>query len=174
MTDFIRKKFDVEDPDKTTTIRMDEKPPRPGGEGDAIFLIGLSGCGKSAVATRLAQELSGHAAELPLEDPDGVLSTILAAPGGPAVIAVPHKLLTIEPLRQRIRAAGRVLYLMTDVSILAERLAASPEETEAQRKHLGHQRTAFEPLFMQSLHLLVPADGPLDAVVADALERLRQ
>lgn len=174
MTDFIRKEFHVEDPDKTTTIRMDEKPPRPGGQGDAVFLVGLSGCGKSALAARLAQALSGRAAELPLDAPDDALSAILDAPGGPAVIAVPHKLLTSEKFRERMRAAGRVLYLMADVAALAARLAADPKEQDALRQRLGRQRTAFEPLFMQTLHLLVPADGTLDAVAADALERLRQ
>jgi len=177
VTDFINREFHVNDPDKTTVIRQDAKPTRPGAETGALFLIGLSGCGKSAVALRVAEALGGRAAELPLEGPEAALDAILAQAakdGGPAVIAVPHKLLASEPFRLRMRAAGRVLYLMAGVETIAARLAATPQEEDALRQRLGRQRSAFEPSFMQTLHLLAPADGPLDAVVADVLERVRQ
>jgi len=177
VTDFIRREFHVDDPDKTTVIRQDQKPARPGAAAGALFLIGLSGCGKSAVAQRVAAALGGHAAELPLDGTEAALDAILAEAdrqGAQAVIAVPHKLLAAEPFRLRMRAAGRVLYLMAAVEAIAARLAASPQEEDALRQRLGRQRSAFEPMFMQTLHLLAPADGPLDAVVADVLERVRQ
>ncbi|MDR3640803.1 MAG: hypothetical protein P4L39_05725 [Humidesulfovibrio sp.] len=171
MTEFIRREFQVADPDKTTVIRQDVPAPRPGQSGDVLYLIGLSGSGKSAVAEHLAQALGRKPFELPLDSAEAALDAILAA--GPAVVVVPHKLLTGESFRQRLQATGRVLYLMAGVEAIAARQAKSPEEEASLRERLGRQRTAFEPYFMQTLHLLAPADGPLAQVVADVLERVR-
>lgn len=172
MTEFIRREFHVQEPDKTTTIRQDIPAPRPAMPGgDVLYVIGLPGSGKSTVAAHLARELGRPAAELPLEGADEALSRILAA--GPAVVEVPHKLLMGEAFRQRLGATGRVLYLMGGVEALAERLAKTPEERQALRERLGRQRSAYEPWFMQTLHLMAPVDGPLSEVLADVLERVR-
>lgn len=176
MTQFIRREFHVEDPDKATVIRQDRPAPRPGQAGGNIFLIGLSGSGKSELAQRLAQTLCIQAAELPLDGAEAALDALGAAAqnGQPAVVAVPHKLLAGEAFRKRMQASGRVLYLMAGAEAIAARMAKTPEEEAALRERLGRQRTAFEPYFMQTLHLLAPADGPLDQVLADVLERVRQ
>ncbi|GAB6124866.1 hypothetical protein [Humidesulfovibrio idahonensis] len=171
MTEFIRREFHVNDPDKTTTIQQDVPAPRPGAAGDVLYIIGLSGSGKSTVAGHLAKELQRAAHELPLDGADAALDAILS--GGPAVVAVPHKLLAGEAFRQRLQSTGRVLYLMAGVERIAARQAKTPEEDAALRERLGRQRTAFEPYFMQTLHLLAPADGPLAEVLADVLERVR-
>lgn len=172
MTQFIRKEFHVEDADKTTVIRQDIQPARPDMPGqDIIYVIGLTGSGKSAVAAHLAQALGRPARSLPLDDAEAALDAILAQ--GPAVVEVPHKLLGLEELRARLNHTGRVLYLMAGVEAIAARLAASPQEEPALRERLGRQRSAYEPWFMQTLHLLVMADGPLEQVQAEALERVR-
>jgi hypothetical protein len=62
---------------------------------------------------------------------------------------------------------------MAGVEAIAARQAKNPEEEAQLRERLGRQRTAYEPWFMQMLHLLAPADGPLDQVLADAVERVR-
>ena len=112
VTNFIRREFQVDDPDKTTVIRQDQKPARPGAAAGALFLIGLSGCGKSAVAQRVAAALGGHAAELPLDGTEAALDAILAEAdrqGAQAVIAVPHKLLAAEPFRLRMPSPPQFL-----------------------------------------------------------------
>lgn len=172
MTEFIRREFHVQDPDKSTVIRQDvpaERPKMPG--GDVLYIIGLPGSGKTAVTEHLARALDRPAHVLPLENAGKALDIILAA--GPAVVEVPHKLLTGEPFRLRLAQTGRVLYLMASVEAIAARLSKSPEEEAALRERLGRQRTTYEPLFMQTLHLLAMADGPLDQVLAEALERVR-
>jgi shikimate kinase len=176
VTEFIRREFHVDDPDKSTTIRQDvpaTRPAMPG--GNILYIIGLEGSGKSAVAAHLAQALGGTAHTLPLDGAGQALEAILAAAqnGNPVVVEVPHKLLTCEAFRQRLSESGRVLYLMAGVEAIAARQTKAPEEEARLRERLGRQRTAFEPLFMQSLHLLVMADGPLDQVLAEALERVR-
>lgn len=172
MTKFIRHEFIVDDADKTTTIRHDAPAPRPQMPGGGIiYIIGLPGSGKSAVGQRLALELSCPAVELPLDSPDAALDDILSK--GPAVVEVPYKLLVGEAFRQRLSATGRVLYLMASVEAIAPRLAQTPEEQAKLRERLGRQRTSYEPLFMQTLHLIVTADAPLDEVLADVLERVR-
>lgn len=172
MTQFIRKEFHVEDPDKTTTVRQDVPAPRPQSpSGGILYIIGLPGSGKSAVAAHLSSQLGCPALELPLDRPDQALDEILAA--GPAVVEVPHKLLLGETFRQRLCATGRVLYLMASVESIAARQLADPAEQARLRERLGRQRTAYEPWFMQMLQLIVPADAPLEEVLDDALERVR-
>lgn len=170
MTEFIRREQHVDDPDK---VRVHggraARPDLP--DTGVLLLIGLPGSGKTAVAARLAGELHARAAELPLEGAREALEALLAE--GPAVIAVPHKLLTDAALRERLRAAGRVIYLMADAGALAARATADPQEREVLRQRLARQLAAYEPWFMQTLHLLVPAGGPLDEVAAQALERAR-
>lgn len=172
MTQFIRKEFHVQDADKTTVIRQDVPAQRPAMPGqEVVYLIGLPGSGKSAVAAHLAGELGRPVHLLPLEGAEEALDAILAQ--GPAVVEVPHKLLGVEALRQKLTRTGRVLYLMAGAEALAARLAASPQEEPALRERLGRQRGAYEPWFMQALHLLVMAEAPLAQVRAEALERVR-
>lgn len=176
MTEFIRREFHVDDPDKSATIRQDVPAPRPAMPGgNVLYIIGLEGSGKTAVAAHLARALGGAAHALPLDGAAEALEALLSAAqsGSPALIEVPHKLLTSEGLRARISQSGRVLYLMAGVEAIAARQGKAPEEEARLRERLGRQRTAFEPLFMQSLHLLVMAEGPLDQVLAEALERVR-
>jgi len=176
VTEFIHREFHVQDPDKSTVIRQDApaaRPAMPG--GDVVYVIGLQGCGKTAVAAHLGSALGRPAHTLPLEGADEALDAILKA--GPAVVEVPHKLFTSAALRQRLADTGRVLYLMAGVETIAARLAAAPpnarEDEPKLRERLGRQRSTYEPLFMQTLHLLAPADGPLEQVLAEALERVR-
>lgn len=169
MTQFIRKEHHVEEPDKVRVHGAAQRPELP--DSGILYIIGLPGSGKSALAARLAEALGARAAELPLEGAITALDALLAE--GPAVVAVPHKLLTEPALRQRLRATGRVLYLMADAGTLAARLAADPGEQEQLRQRLARQLAAYEPWFMETLHLLVPALGPLDEVVDMALERAR-
>ncbi|MGE4265733.1 MAG: hypothetical protein AB7E46_14815 [Desulfovibrio sp.] len=172
MTEFIRREFHVQDPDKSTIIRQDApaaRPAMPG--GDVLYVIGLQGCGKTAVVRHLASALGRPIHTLPLEGANEALDSLLKA--GPAVVEVPHKLFASAALRQRLADTGRVLYLMAGVETIAARLAASREEEAALRERLGRQRSTYEPLFMQTLHLLAPADGPLEQVLAEALERVR-
>lgn len=175
MTEFIHREFQVDEPDKTTVTRHDVPAPRPRMPGGGIlYIIGLPGSGKSAVAEGLARELGCPALELPLDAPDEALKRILAAtPAGPAVVEVPHKLLLGEAFRQRLQSTGRVLYLMASVEAVAERQAKTQEEQAKVRERLGRLRTSYEPLFMQTLHLMAPADAPLNEVLADVLERVR-
>ena len=175
MAEFIRKEFHVDEPDKTTVVRHDTPAPRPQMPGGGIlYIIGLPGSGKSAVAEGLARELGCAAHTLPLDQPGEALDRILAAgPAGPAVVEVPHKLLLGEAFRQRLQSTGRVLYLMASAEAMAQRQAKTPEEQALVRERLGRLRTSYEPLFMQTLHLMAPADAPLDEVLADVLERVR-
>ncbi|MDP3427929.1 MAG: hypothetical protein Q8S17_11210 [Humidesulfovibrio sp.] len=178
MTEFIRQEFQVDEPDKTTVVRHDAPAPRPRMPGGGIlYLIGLPGSGKSAVAEGLARELgcAAHTLHPPtplhVNEPGQALDRILAS--GPAIVEVPHELLLDEAFRQRLAATGRVLYLMASVEAMASRQASTPEEQAQARERLGRLRTSYEPLIMQTLHLMAPADAPLAEVLADVLERVR-
>lgn len=173
--EFIQKKVQVEEPDKVRIIRQDGHAGESGlPNGGLVLLIGLPGSGKSAVGQHLARELGLAFAQLPTQGAAEALSELAAR--GAVVVEVPHTLLADAPLRTAIQGSGRVLYLMANAGTLAARKAKNPGDTlevQALCEGLGRLVGSFEPLFMQTLHLLVPADGPLDEVEAMALERVR-
>ncbi len=173
--EFIQKKVQVEEPDKVRIIRQDGHAGESGlPSGGLVLLIGLPGSGKSAVGQHLARELGLAFAQLPTQDAAEALAELAAR--GAAVVEVPHTLLADAPLRAALQASGRVLYLMANAGTLAARKAkdsGDTQEVQALCEGLGRLVGSFEPLFMQTLHLLVPADGPLDEVEAMALERVR-
>lgn len=175
MTQFIRREFHVQDPDKTTVIRQDDLSAGPGlPTAGPLFLIGLPGSGKTALGRRLAEKLGVAFVSLPAQDPAAVAAALDEALAlGTPVVEVPHPLLAEESLRRRLMASGRVLYLMANAGSLVARLAKPGQDPEALRRGLGNLVGTFEPLFMQTLHMLAPADGSLDEVEALALERIR-
>lgn len=177
--EFIQKKVQVEEPDKVRVIRQDGHAGESGlPSGGLILLVGLPGSGKTAVGQWLAEKLGVSFAQLPTQGAAEALAELAAR--GAAVVEVPHTLLADASLRASVQAAGRVLYLMANAGTLAARKAKNPANTPANAQEvqalcegLGRLMGSFEPLFMQTLHLLVPADGPLDEVEALALERVR-
>lgn len=174
MTEFIRREFQVQEPDKVRTHRQDGPSAGPGlPTAGPLYLVGLPGSGKTALGQRLAAKLGVPFVALPAQDPGPALDAALAL--GAPVVEVPHRLLADEALRQRLASTGRVLYLMANAGALAQRLAAAKpgQDPEALLRGLINLMGTYELLFMQTLHLLVPAEGTLDEVEALALERLR-
>lgn len=177
MTRFIREKVEVEEPGKVRVHRQDGSAGPGLPTGGPLYLVGLPGSGKSALGQRLAEKLGTPFLALPtLGGPEAwskALDEALAL--GVPVVETPHKLLADEAIRQRLAATGRVLYLMANAGVLAARLAGQRpgQDPEALRPGLVNLIGTFEPLFMQTLHMLVPAEGPLDEVESLALERLR-
>jgi shikimate kinase len=173
--EFIRNHVDVEEPDKVRIIRQDGHAGESGlPSGGLLLLIGLPGSGKSAVGQGLATKLGLSLVRLPVQGAASALAELVR--GGAAVVEVPHTLLADPELRAAIQASGRVIYLMTNIGAIVRRLAKEPGESEATlalRDGMARLLGTYEPLFMQTLHLLVPADGPLEEVEALALERVR-
>lgn len=173
MSQFIREKFEVEEADKVRVHRQDGSSGPGLPTAGPLYLVGLPGSGKSALGQRLAEKLGVPFLSLSSQDAAKSLDEALAL--GAPVVEVPHKLMADEAFRQRLADTGRVLYLMANAGVLAGRLAAAKpgQDVDALRQGLVNLIGTFEPLFMQSLHMLVPAEGPLDEVESLALERLR-
>ena len=164
--EFIRNQVNVEEPDKVRVIRQDGSTGESGlPSGGLLLLIGLPGSGKSAVGQGLAAKLGLKLVRLPVQGAAEALAEL--ARGGAAVVEVPHTLLAEAELRSAIQASGRVLYLMANIGAIVRRLAKEPGESEATlalQDGMVRLLGTYEPLFMQTLHLLVPADGPLEEV----------
>lgn len=180
MTEFIREKFEVEEADKVRVHRQDGSAGPGLPTGGPLYLVGLPGSGKTALGQRLARQLGVAFVALPAQGAPDVRTQALeqALALGSPVVEVPHKLLADDAFRQRLAATGRVMYLMAHAGVLADRLATARsaqegQDPEALRRGLVGLMGTFEPLCMQILHMLVPAEGPLDEVEALALERLR-
>ncbi len=177
MTPFIREKFEVEEPGKVRVHRQDGSAGPGLPTSGPLYLVGLPGSGKSELGQRLAEKLGVPFLALPAQGGPQAWGQALdeALAQGAPVVEVPHKLMADEGFRQRLASTGRVLYLMANAGVLADRLAKARQgqDPEALRQGLVNLIGTFEPLFMQTLHMLVPAEGPLGEVEALALERLR-
>lgn len=177
MSGFIREKFEVEEPGRVRVHKQDGSAGPGLPTSGPLYLVGLPGSGKSALGPRLAEKMGVPFLALPAQGGPQAWSQALdeALALGAPVVEAPHKLLADEAIRQRLASTGRVLYLMANAGVLADRLAQTREgqDPEALRRGLVNLIGVFEPLFMQTLHMLVPAEGPLDEVEGLALERVR-
>jgi shikimate kinase len=173
-----------------------------GGTLTNLFLIGYRGTGKTTIARLLAAELGwkGIDADIVLEERDGRSIRRIFEEEGEAgfrdketavleqlcqshhqVVATGGGVVLREANRQRLRAAGRVIWLTADVETLWQRLQADASTSE-RRPHLagGGLREIQQllevrrPLYQTCADLIVDTtDRSPDAVACRILELLR-
>lgn len=165
-----------------------------------LFLIGPRGSGKSSVARLLAERLGYHwiDADALLESHAGRSIRELFASEGEAgfrrretallgelcgldrhVIATGGGVILRPENRDRLRAAGHVVWLTADVETLWRRIDGDATTAERRPNLLGGGRDEVarvvatrEPLYRQCAHQAVDAARPLEAIVADILAGL--
>ncbi len=150
MTEFISKKYEVENPDEVATHTLGAQArglSRPSQQSGVIFLVGLRGSGKSTVGRAVADRL-GHAF-VDLDDrieerAQKTIAEIVQEGGWKAFRVLEHEALkdactdsgvVVAPgggvvLDERNRglmeSSGKIFYLMADVPLLKARLEADP------------------------------------------------
>jgi shikimate kinase len=164
----------------------------------SLFLIGPRGSGKSTVGRLLSQRLA-----LPFFDADEFLEAkigrsigqLVSEDGepafraleehilmelidrGPAVVATGGGVVLREVNRQRLRSAGKAVWLTADVHSLWQRLSADPA-TDSRRPKLSvgglteleEQVRQREQLYRECANLIVPTVGRSpDQITADIL-----
>lgn len=147
---FLKTKVEVEEADRSMSHSAGSFG-RPAGFDPAegrVLLVGLKGSGRRELGVALAKRLGMEL--LDLEAEEGDLERIRASRG--VVVVVPEELAAADGLMEPLRETGRVVYLMADAPLLAERLGARPEEREA----LVDKLRELEPKLMAGMHYLVP------------------
>jgi shikimate kinase len=170
------------------------RPASRTGCGDLLFLVGYRGSGKTTVAQHLAQQLRWDwvDADTLLETQEGRSIRQIFAEEGEAffrdkeaalleqlcqgqrqVVATGGGVVLRPENRQRLRAAGYVVWLVADAGTLWERLcrdastfARRPDLTVGGREEIEQLLRLREPLYAAVAHLTVNTVGRTPADIA--------
>ena len=202
MKKFIQRRFEVEEPEITTTHKhrssLDQKPVDPSSIN--IFFIGPRASGKTTLAQAVGKRLGLiciDTDEIIQEDSGQSIDQIVQAYGWDRFRELEHEVLARvcsgtgqavatgggvvlkEENRKLMRSSGWVFYLMADAGVLQERLGQQKDvEWRPPLSELDADQEIVatlaerEPLYFQALHYLLAANRPVDELVHDVLERL--
>lgn len=202
----IRRRFEVQDGDRTVVHCASEAHQPIGGAGGNLLFIGLPGSGRRTLARAAAERLglafaettdvaglaeltgltesaaqaestgraglggqtgqSGKLATLGASAEMDSLLALMAKPG--QAIAVTGVDLRPAEVRDRLRAAGKVFYLMSAAPILARRLGDLSRLEE-----LARAVDTFDPFYLQAAHFVLPLDATPEEMVEDVVEKAR-
>lgn len=157
----IRRRFDVLDEDRTAIHGKAGTCTPIGGAGGNLLFIGLPGSGRKTLARATAQRLGLTYAEA---SEKAGMEALLARSG--QAIAVTGVDLGTPEMRNRLRAAGKVFYLMSVAPILAKRLGDLLRLEE-----LAEAVTTHEPFFLQTAHFVLPIDATPEEMAQDVTEK---
>lgn len=158
-------KTQVEEEDKTRVFGQGPGEPAVRSAGKSVFFIGPEGSGRRAAGRILAERLKlgfveAHDAE--------ALEAALA--GERVVASVDRELLLDERLVEMLKNQGVVFYTMAGVQAVAEARGLVPDE-ECKRKIFA-EIDEWEPLFMRTLHFLLPGGVGPEGLAANAADKL--
>lgn len=172
MERFIKKKIEVQEDDKKQVFAKGERREDYAAAwktSDRVFLAGLPGAGRQALATMLAQEL-GMTVEEPA-DADALRETCA---GQPAIVVVRPEFFEDDDLAALMNRSGKVFYMMADAQTLANRVVErdGSDDPEALWETMSQDLARLEPRFMGSLHFILQAANRPGDLVKDALEKI--
>lgn len=161
----------------------------------SISLIGMPGAGKSTVGVILAK-LSGRRfvdTDLDIQVREGATlqdileregyhylrsceqTVLLDIPLDSAIISTGGSVVYSEPIMNRLRLAGPVVYLDVDLPVLEQRVAAAPLRGIASASAQSYRDVFSErtPLYRHNADLTIPAsEGRPEDIARDIIERL--
>lgn len=158
----IRRRFQVLEEDKSRTFGLDDAAPI-GGAGGNLFFIGMEGSGRRSLARQAAERLGLAFAEA---DSPGALDRLL--PGSGQAVAVTGADLADEAVRERLRASGKVFFLMSVAPILVKRSGDLSRLTE-----LAAEVERLQPHFMTAAHFILPLAATEEEMLEDVAEKAR-
>jgi len=180
----IRQRFDVLEKGRTATHGRAEASQPIGGAGGNLLFIGLPGSGRKtlarAAAGRLGLTYAETAGPAGAAELDALAHAEAARMAGPAsqagldqllarsgqAIALTGVDLGASEVRERLRAAGKVFYLMSVAPILAKRLGDLSRLEE-----LAGAVAAHEPFFLQTAHFVLPLDATPEEMADNVAEK---
>lgn len=157
----IRKRFDVEEEDKTMTFRHGDTSPIGGSSGN-LFFLGVEGSGRRELARAAASRLGIAYAEAATR---GDLEKLMAS-AGRAVAVTDPALAESRDLVQAMRDSGKVFVLMSLPHVLAARLG-DPSRAEV----LAADVARYEPAFMGAAHFVLTVDATFQEMAEDVAEK---
>jgi shikimate kinase len=200
MVDFIKKKFEVEDPDVRQVRHKGERVREMFDLGRSnIFFVGLRGSGKTTLARHVARELQGEFKDtdmLVAERAGQTIADLVKVRGWEAFRSLEHEVLAEvcaskgqvvatgggivlrADNRELLKKCGQVFYLMATPPLLAARLSAEPSDHRPGltglplEQELSQTLQEREPLYFDSLHFILQADNPVQDLVRSVMTSL--
>ena len=158
--DFIKEKVEVQEPEKTMSVRLGESRLAPFDPAlGRIFITGLPGSGKAAFGRALAQRLGMRFVNLRDAPAGGQISLELAEPG--IIAALSPDLAADANLQPKLKERGKTFFLMADAPYLQKKLGVEAE--------LSDLRWDLEPQLLAGLDYLLPAQLSEDQLMERAL-----
>jgi len=202
MQRFIQHKVDVEDPGAMGKHKHGASLHHAAADLSTtnVFFIGPRASGKTTLARAVAQGLGlvcVDTDELVAESSGKSIANVVQAHGWQAFRDLEHKALEQvcaqtgqvvatgggivlrEDNREIMRSTGWVFYLLAQPDLLQTRLARQEDEAwrpslsgMSPNKEVGEIMAEREPLYLQTLHYILPADREVAELVQDVQERL--
>jgi len=160
----IRKRFDVQEADKSATFSSAVAAAPVGGASGSLYFVGLEGSGRRALARAAAGRLGLNYREAASRQE---LEAALAGTG--LAVAVTDAALLEEPgVVKALRASGKVFHLMSLAPVLAKRLG-DPSRLE----ELARAVERLEPVFLGAAHFILPLAASHEEMLDDVAEKAR-
>lgn len=158
-------KVNVDDHDRKRVFGKGPGEPAVRSAGKSVFFIGPEGSGRRDVGRTLAGRLKLDFTEV--HDAEA-LSAVLS--GERVVASVDKELLLEEALVEALKTQGVIFYTMAGVQAVAEARGLVPDEDCKRR--IFAEIDEWEPLFMRTLHFLLPGGMSVEATAANAADKL--
>lgn len=159
----VRIVHQVREADKSLTFSNADSGPIGGSSGN-LFLVGLPGSGRRA----LADAVSGALGLTRVQAATALELRRVLEDSGQAVAVMDHELLADPDLTAAVRASGKVFYLMSVAPILAKSLGDLSRLEE-----LAALVERMEPHFLRAAHFILPLASSREEMLADVLEKAR-
>nr|AGF93682.1 shikimate kinase II [uncultured organism] len=202
MSDFVKKKVEVEDADLTTVHKHGEysKSMHFDPEKMNVFFVGPRGSGKSTLAGKVAAELNNDyidTDDLVVQRAGKSISDIVSVQGWESFRDLEHQVLkdvcsrnnctvatgggiVLTPEnRELIKQCGIVFYLIADTELLYNRLKdqesddSRPSLSELPLKEeLGKSLIQRENYYLEITHYILQADKDVNELVKDVVSNL--
>ncbi|MGE4293041.1 MAG: hypothetical protein AB7E32_12630 [Desulfovibrio sp.] len=156
---------EVEERDKTRVFGKGPSEPAVRSTGKSVFFIGPEGSGRRETGRVLAGRLKLGFVEL--HDAEALEATLA---GERVVASVDKELLLDERLAGLLQNQGVVFYTMAGVQAVAEARGLVADE-ECKRRIFA-EIDEWEPLFMRTLHFLLPGGAGPEGLAASAADKL--
>lgn len=163
MESMIKRKFDVDEPDKVAVHSAASDSQGFGPQEANLYFVGLPGSGRKTLAELSAKRLGRRQAEA---DSPQALADLAARRG--LCVAVTGVDLTDASVKALLRDTGKVFALLSVAPILAKRLGDLSRLDE-----LRQACAVMDPHLMETAHFITAIDATMDEMVEDVAEKAR-
>lgn len=167
---FIKKRVNVEDSNVTMTFGQKRQASAYDVANGRIFLIGMPGSGRRALAELLAKHYNADVVvpDTPEAAAFDVNAFTACCKETGIIVVPPYQALRDAKVRAAVKESGKVFYLMGEVLRCSHRLGLD----DGQREAFATEFAEMEPIFMMTLHNILQGWKEPEELVESVVEQL--